>query len=825
MTQINASVRYRHVDRGDLQRQRTPRECVDVTILQHLGIPCFQLRRVVGAIFGVLALGASSHRVHAAAYSVTDLGTLGGNSSSGYAINDAGQVVGTSYLDDNSTIHAFLYTEGNMVDLGTLGGDSSYAQSVNASGQVVGYSITSGGAAHAFLYENGGIIDIGTLGGPGSFANGINAAATIVGNSNLSAPCPTCPLPTHAFLYQGGSMLDLGTLGGASSYAQGINASGQVVGFSNATDGTIHAFVYENGSMTDIGTLGGAFSKAYGINDSGRIVGESTPAGSGYAHAFLYTNGNMTDLGALGDSFSTAFSVNASGQVVGVTSSASGQTGFLYSSGSMFDLRDLTPPGTMLTHALSINAAGQIAGIAGNHAVRLTPNHPVAVAVAQDGYGNPVVGPVAESAAVMLDSSASTAAACSRPGAPTPCPRFSWSQIGGPIVPLLNANSATPTLTTPNLAVGQTSQVLSYQVVVSDGLFSSNAVVELTVQHRNLPPVAQVESPLIVNEGSPVTLNGSASYDPEASALTYSWSNTSSVAPCSDTILSGEAMVAPTFTAPLVGSAGATCTFDLTVSDADGLASAPPARVVVMVENVNHPPTADAGSNATANIGDTVTLNGNGSLDLDNDPLQYLWSQISGPSVTLSGANNATPSFVAPTVATNQTLIFELTINDGTASATSQVSVLVLAPAAPPACGNAKADPKRIEKADHRLHPIEIEQLGEDKREWITGDDDESHDNVRTKILTVRQDEPTSGLGSGDTSPDAAILTTKRERDKLLLRAERREGGNGRVYTVTFRATDKAGHSCQGTVKVCVPATNKQKACIDDGPNVDSLTR
>jgi probable HAF family extracellular repeat protein len=52
-------------------------------------------------------------------YTVTDLGTLpGGNSSSAAAINDLGQVVGSSWVAGGN-IHAFFWAQGAMQDLGT----------------------------------------------------------------------------------------------------------------------------------------------------------------------------------------------------------------------------------------------------------------------------------------------------------------------------------------------------------------------------------------------------------------------------------------------------------------------------------------------------------------------------------------------------------------------------------------------------------------------------------------------------------------------------------------------------------------------------------
>ena len=60
-------------------------------------------------------------------YVVTDLGTLGAvQSAQAYSINDDGQVVGYA------ANHAFLWQNGVMTDLGTLGGNSSGASAINA---------------------------------------------------------------------------------------------------------------------------------------------------------------------------------------------------------------------------------------------------------------------------------------------------------------------------------------------------------------------------------------------------------------------------------------------------------------------------------------------------------------------------------------------------------------------------------------------------------------------------------------------------------------------------------------------------------------------
>ena len=94
----------------------------------------------------------------------------------------------------------------------------------------------------------------------------------------------------------------------------------------------------------------------------------------------------------------------------------------------------------------------------------------------------------------------------------------------------------------------------------------------------------------------------------------------------------------------------------------------------------NQPPVANAGSNQNVFVGALVTLNGSGSSDPDNGPsaLTFLWTQTSGPVVTLAGANTAMPTF---TPAVSATYMFILVVNDGASdSAPASVTVAVTVP-------------------------------------------------------------------------------------------------------------------------------------------------
>jgi probable HAF family extracellular repeat protein len=298
-------------------------------------------------------------------YTVTELGTLGGTSSTAAGMSKTGSVVGSSTLAGNATSDSFIYANGMMTDLGTLGGTYGLADGANSSGVVVGYSYPPGNLQiDPFVYSNGTITDLGTLGGVGGFsvAKAVNDAGTIIGDSITAAGAP------HAFIYSAGVMTDMGTLGGTMAYAHGINSSGTIVGDSTLPgDVVLDAFVYSNGTMTDLNTPGetSSYGAARAINDSGTIVGSSTVIASGYAHAFSYSGGKFTDLGTLGGTTASAVAINGSGTIVGSSSlPGDSQTdSFVYSDGQMSDLNTLlVSPSVTLSSVEGIGDLGQIAG-------------------------------------------------------------------------------------------------------------------------------------------------------------------------------------------------------------------------------------------------------------------------------------------------------------------------------------------------------------------------------------------------------------------------------------------------------------------------------
>lgn len=334
-------------------------------------------------------------------YFLTDLGTLGGTESFAYAINDHGQVVGSSRLPGDTATHAFLYSNGRMVDLSPLNsGDIQTVgpTGINNAGQIASGLVIDGVYSPAILdSKSGALTPLGSLGGVTSFgfsgvANSISNLGDVAGYSYIDAA------NRHAFLYFNGQMTDIGSFGGYSA-ALDVNDRGTVVGFSSTTfDGRAQAFVYKSGVMTNIDPFGfGGESSARGVNNLGDVVGEFLIQNQTAHHAFLYREGTFYDIGFSKSPETVAFAINDDGQVVGATlvpyqdlclDSRTGgyevctkytRHAFLYQGGQKFDLNRLIPAnsGWELGWAFDINGHGQIAGYgsveSGFRAFLLTP--------------------------------------------------------------------------------------------------------------------------------------------------------------------------------------------------------------------------------------------------------------------------------------------------------------------------------------------------------------------------------------------------------------------------------------------------------------------
>jgi probable HAF family extracellular repeat protein len=190
---------------------------------------------------------------------VQELPTFGDPNGVAISINDKGQVVGgsgecslynQSVLANLQPVHALLWQDGVATDLGSLGGTGhglgNVATAINNQGQVVGSSDLPGDTAnHAFFWTRRiGMQDLGTLAGDiGSGAIGINDRAEVVGLS------VDANFNFRAFLWRNGAMTDLNTLVPRDSplsliIAISVNFRGEIVGLAvDKNSGDAHAFL------------------------------------------------------------------------------------------------------------------------------------------------------------------------------------------------------------------------------------------------------------------------------------------------------------------------------------------------------------------------------------------------------------------------------------------------------------------------------------------------------------------------------------------------------------------------------------------------------
>ena len=102
----------------------------------------------------------------------------------------------------------------------------------------------------------------------------------------------------------------------------------------------------------------------------------------------------------------------------------------------------------------------------------------------------------------------------------------------------------------------------------------------------------------------------------------------------------------------------------------------------------------------------------------------------------------------------------------------------------------------------------------------ISGVTDADGNPVAVTITGIWQDEPTNGLGDGDTAIDGQIGSG----NSFAVRAERSGTGDGRVYHVYFSASDGAGGSCTGSATIGVPHDQgPQGGPVDGGALYNSL--
>ena len=179
--------------------------------------------------------------------------------------------------------------------------------------------------------------------------------------------------------------------------------------------------------------------------------------------------------------------------------------------------------------------------------------------------------------------------------------------------------------------------------------------------------------------------------------------------------------------------------------------------------------------------------------DGDGDPLVVIWT-VDGvkyqTDIIPAGSSLAqtTVAFAANFESGEHTV--QVSVSDGKSSPVSCSTGISVQDLTPPTIQNLVASPNVLSSPNHRLVPVALSASANDNCGPVT-----------CKIKSVKSNEPISGLGHGDLTPDWIITGDL----TLQLRAERSTKGRGRIYTITVECKDAAGNSSTGDVTVAVP--------------------
>jgi hypothetical protein len=196
-----------------------------------------------------------------------------------------------------------------------------------------------------------------------------------------------------------------------------------------------------------------------------------------------------------------------------------------------------------------------------------------------------------------------------------------------------------------------------------------------------------------------------------------------------------------------------------------------------------------------AGAGTTLQLDGGGSSDPDGDALTYTWLSDC-PGAVVDDPTSATPMLTFDAVSVPSVWNLTLVVTDSHGMSSTSGTTITIQDTTPPTLGWVTATPHLLWPPDHRMTRVTINADGAD----LAG-------QVACKILAVISNEPASGSGNGDQSPDWEITGDL----TLNLRSECSSTGRGRVYTITLECTDSSGNVTSGTVNVSAPHDQRKK--------------
>lgn len=230
---------------------------------------------------------------------------------------------------------------------------------------------------------------------------------------------------------------------------------------------------------------------------------------------------------------------------------------------------------------------------------------------------------------------------------------YSWIKISGPNVSMINADYAT--LTINSLVEGN--YVFRLTVVDDDGLSGSDEVKVIVVgANVNSNPVVNAGKDKRIKKPTSDARISAEAYDLDGTIVSYQWEQ-----------INGELTSMSDPTQPSITLSNldiGTYSYRITVTDNDGASDFDEINLTVDTDDVNLAPVADAGQDIQIFMPtNSANVTGTGS-DIDGSIISYSWVKISGPSVSMTNANNPTVSFT-DMIEGQYTFRFTVTDNDG----------------------------------------------------------------------------------------------------------------------------------------------------------------
>ncbi|WKZ60982.1 MAG: PKD domain-containing protein [Cyclobacteriaceae bacterium] len=244
---------------------------------------------------------------------------------------------------------------------------------------------------------------------------------------------------------------------------------------------------------------------------------------------------------------------------------------------------------------------------------------------------------------------------------------YLWTKMSGPTATITNGSF--PTASVSNLVEG----VYVFRLTVTDNLgltaFAETTITVLPAAVNQPPQAFAGADQIITLPTNSITIFGSGS-DADGIVTSYQWLKLSGPT----ATLTNETTATLSLSDLIEGA----YVFRLTVTDDLGATNNDDVTVTVNAATANQLPVSNAGPNLTITLPtNSANINGSGS-DADGSIASYLWEKVSGPSVTMSGANN-------PTLSVSNLLegiyVFRLSVTDNDGALASDDMTITVNPA------------------------------------------------------------------------------------------------------------------------------------------------